>query len=138
MNYTIYKQATGQIARTVYTDEINLQLSEGESYIDNSYDDTLYYILNNQPIQISEKPSVYAEFDYATKQWVLNTILAELDVKNKRRQFLINSDWTDTLSAKNRLGDTVYNQWQTYRQALRDIPTQTGYPYSVAWPIAPA
>ena len=137
MNYTIYKQTTGQITRTVYTYSINLQIAEGESYIDNCYDDTLYYILNNQPVQIPEKSSEYAEFDYVTKQWVLNPLLAQTDVKNKRRQLLLGSDWTDTLSAKNRLGETLYNQWQTYRQALRDITAQTGYPYNVVWPTTP-
>lgn len=138
MNYTIYKQTTGQIARTVYTDDIGLQLAEGESYIDNSYDDTLYYILNNEAVQIPAKPSAYAEFDYSTKQWVLNPILAIREVKSKRSQLLLGSDWTDTLSAKNRLGETLYDQWQTYRQALRDITTQSGYPYTVVWPTTPA
>ena len=137
MNYTIYKQNTGEIARTVYTDIIDLQLAEGESYIDNSYNDTLYYIANQQAVQIPAKPSDYAEFDYSTKQWVLNLTLATIEVKSKRRQLLLSSDWTDTLSAKNRLGETLYDQWQTYRQALRDITTQTGYPYNVAWPTTP-
>ncbi|WP_407971474.1 tail fiber assembly protein [Burkholderia pyrrocinia] len=28
--------------------------------------------------------------------------------------------------------------WKTYRQALRDIPTQTGFPASIEWPSTPA
>ena len=27
--------------------------------------------------------------------------------------------------------------WQTYRQALRDVPTQEGFPWSVTWPEQP-
>ena len=27
--------------------------------------------------------------------------------------------------------------WKTYRQALRDIPTQTGFPNDVVWPEQP-
>lgn len=27
--------------------------------------------------------------------------------------------------------------WQTYKQALRDVPEQQDFPYSVAWPVRP-
>lgn len=27
--------------------------------------------------------------------------------------------------------------WATYRQALRDITAQTGFPFEVVWPVAP-
>jgi len=137
MIYTIYNQTTGQISKVVQTNEIELQLQEDESYIEGSYDDVTYYIEDNEPVEISTKPSPYAEFDYATKTWVLNSALAIADVTQKRRKLLVASDWTDTLSAKTRLGDALYNQWQTYRQALRDITDQPGYPLNVEWPTAP-
>jgi len=28
--------------------------------------------------------------------------------------------------------------WETYRQALRDVPEQAGFPFEVVWPDAPA
>jgi hypothetical protein len=27
--------------------------------------------------------------------------------------------------------------WKTYRQALRDIPAQSGFPFTITWPDAP-
>ena len=27
--------------------------------------------------------------------------------------------------------------WVTYRQALRDLPSSTGFPHNVEWPVAP-
>ena len=43
-----------------------------------------------------------------------------------------------TLSAKTRLGDAKYDEWQVYRQALRDMPdkgcTDLDNP---VWPIIP-
>ena len=63
--------------------------------------------------------------------------VAGLEVKTKRNRLLYESDWTDTLSAKPRLGDDLYNNWQTYRQALRDIPAQPGFPNDVIWPTKP-
>lgn len=59
-------------------------------------------------------------------------------VLTERFRLLAESDWTDTASAPARLGETTYAAWQTYRQALRDIPEQSGYPLNVVWPIAPS
>lgn len=59
------------------------------------------------------------------------------NIKIARQKLLIDSDWTDTLSAKTRLGDALYQAWQDYRQALRDITLQPDYPLDVIWPIAP-
>lgn len=59
----------------------------------------------------------------------------ENEVKIERQQLLISTDWTDTVSAQTRLSN--YAEWQTYRQALRDIPSQSGYPFNVIWPEQP-
>ena len=55
----------------------------------------------------------------------------------RRKELLQASDWTDTVSAQTRLGDLLYQAWQDYRQALRDITLQANYPTDVIWPIAP-
>jgi hypothetical protein len=56
----------------------------------------------------------------------------EMEVKQKRQQLLTATDWTDTFTASTRLSN--FNEWQTYRQELRDITTQEGYPFNVEWP----
>jgi hypothetical protein len=63
--------------------------------------------------------------------------LTSEEATQERNSRLAASDWTDTLSAKERLGQAVYDAWQVYRQALRDVPEQTGFPESVIWPTAP-
>lgn len=35
------------------------------------------------------------------------------------------------------LADRITDDWTTYRQALRDIPAQSGFPSSVTWPTKP-
>jgi hypothetical protein len=138
MIYSIYNKTTGKILRIVQTDIIDRQLGKDEDYIENSYDNTKYYINNNEVVEIPPKPSVpYVEFDYTTKSWVVNPIISRVEILFKRKQLLDSSDWTDTLSAKTRLDETLYNQWQTYRQQLRDITTQAGYPLNVTWPTQP-
>lgn len=53
-------------------------------------------------------------------------------VRSQRDELLSGSDWTQ-------LADAPVDQtaWETYRQALRDLPSQEGFPYSVIWPIKP-
>ena len=56
---------------------------------------------------------------------------AEQAVRNKRDRLLQDTDW-QALS-DNTMGEAV----TTYRQALRDITDQDGFPYSVVWPTKP-
>lgn len=34
-------------------------------------------------------------------------------------------------------GTPIPTNWQTYRQQLRDVSKQSGYPYNVVWPTPP-
>ena len=36
------------------------------------------------------------------------------------------------------LADRITDEWRTYRQALRDVPSQSGFPASVTWPTEPS
>jgi len=53
-------------------------------------------------------------------------------VRNQRTQMLKDSDWTQ-------IADSTADKaaWATYRQALRDITGQAGFPWTVTWPDAP-
>jgi hypothetical protein len=53
-------------------------------------------------------------------------------VRNSRTEKLKDSDWTQ-------IADSTADkaEWATYRQALRDVPTQAGFPWTVTWPDAP-
>ena len=53
----------------------------------------------------------------------------------KRDRLLAESDWVTIRAADT--GDPVPTEWQTYRQALRDIPEQTGFPEEIEWPQEP-
>ena len=35
------------------------------------------------------------------------------------------------------LADRITDEWRVYRQALRDIPAQSGFPTNVTWPTEP-
>ena len=99
------------------------------------------YLINDEVHYRPTKPGLYHHWDTKNKVWVLDESLQNVEeaerVRVHRAQLLADSDWTDTLSAKSRLGDDLYNQWQAYRQALRDITTQLGFPLDVVWPTPP-
>jgi len=57
---------------------------------------------------------------------------AAAQIRSKRNTMLSNSDWTQI--ADSTVDKTV---WATYRQALRDVTAQQGFPWTVEWPVAP-
>ncbi len=57
------------------------------------------------------------------------------NVRAYRERMLQDSDWVVTKSYE--LGQPVPADWAAYRQALRDVPEQSGFPWNVVWPIAP-
>jgi len=56
----------------------------------------------------------------------------EEQIRTKRDSLLAESDWTQVADAP-----VDQTAWATYRQALRDIPTQSGFPNNVTWPTEP-
>ena len=36
------------------------------------------------------------------------------------------------------LADRITSDWTTYRQALRDVPAQAGFPTNITWPTEPS
>jgi hypothetical protein len=36
------------------------------------------------------------------------------------------------------LADRITDSWRTYRQTLRDVPAQAGFPNSITWPSEPS
>jgi len=54
-------------------------------------------------------------------------------VRAERNGKLTSSDWTQIADAP-----VDKAAWATYRQALRDVTAQTGFPWNIQWPEAPA
>ncbi len=54
-----------------------------------------------------------------------------VEVRAKRDELLASSD-------SMALADRITDAWRTYRQALRDVPAQSGFPTNVTWPTEPS
>ena len=53
-------------------------------------------------------------------------------VRSSRNDKLKECDWTQVLDAP-----VDQTMWATYRQALRDISSQDGFPWEITWPTQP-
>ena len=54
------------------------------------------------------------------------------NVRKSRTEKLKDCDWTQ-------IADSTADKtaWATYRQALRDVPSQVGFPWEITWPTQP-
>jgi len=79
--------------------------------------------------------------------WTLSWIVSDLtqdqqnavtqskatSVRQQRDAKLSACDWTQTVDSPL----TNKSAWATYRQALRDLPKETGFPWTMTWPTDP-
>jgi len=56
----------------------------------------------------------------------------EDEIRNQRDRLLSATDWMALSDV------TMSPAWAAYRQALREMPEQAGFPYSVIWPTKPS
>ena len=61
------------------------------------------------------------------------------DVRSTRNDLLKESDWTQIADAPSGGAWAGVDKaaWATYRQQLRDVPAQSGFPANVTWPVKP-
>jgi hypothetical protein len=70
--------------------------------------------------------------DKTADEMQADTAAEATKVRAQRNQKLAESDWTQVLDAP-----VDKAAWATYRQALRDITAQPGFPWTVTWPNEP-
>lgn len=140
MNVLVFNKATGDIVAfkgNVDASEPIIDTPElGQIETTEPGWTTTLYVKNGVLTPRSERPSL--EHQWNGSAWVPNTDQMAQIARLRRNQLLDNSDWSDLASAPQRLGGQVYQQWQQYRQALRDITNQPGFPTSITWPTPPA
>ncbi len=66
-----------------------------------------------------------------------NDIITPLkeSLRKERNELLSGTDWTQAIDSPLNAEDKT--AWATYRQSLRDIPDQSGFPTEVTWPTEP-
>lgn len=80
-------------------------------------------------------PNTEAWEEWKASQPDPSETLAE-EVRSRRDGLLRDCDWTQMPDSP--LTQEEKTVWQTYRQALRDVPQQEEFPQNITWPDAPA
>ena len=57
-------------------------------------------------------------------------------IRADRDKRLAETDWTQLIDSP--FSNDTNGVWQAYRQALRDVPSQEGFPWDVTWPEVPS
>ena len=147
--FTAYKTATGEILRTgsCADSDFELQVQEGETVIEGTANDIIQYVLNGEiKDYTSEQLYIKANIPYGYK-WDIATmsaiqvatdpeITAYLATQARaKRDRLLNESiiWSDTSYTGN-----VLASWLAYREVLKNITSQAGFPGSIVWPTKPA
>lgn len=89
-------------------------------------------VTEDTPVNDSGWKQVWLVSDASSEQIAKRTQQKEEEIRNQRNKLLTASDWTQ-------LSDAPVDKaaWAVYRQALRDIPSQAGFPWEVVWPTTP-
>lgn len=152
MNYIVYDESTKEIVRigTCSEYDFNLQPSSGQGVVEGNFDSSQAYIDNGAIVLYTDeqkaaklnRPNFFFVWSNETFSWEDPRTQSQKyeeaaeTVNTQRIQFLYESDWTQI--PNNPLTEQSQQDWATYRQQLRDIPQQSGYPFDVIWPTPPA
>lgn len=113
----------------------NLNADNATAFIDANKNDVFNFIVRKgMEGAAPTSHHVWSDSDHA---WVIPAgkeadVLAEQH-RTTRNGMLAASDWTQGKD----IDDSISSAWAVYRQELRDIPDQDGFPNSVSWPTKP-
>jgi hypothetical protein len=134
-NFVVYT-SLGQIIKSgVCQDEVFDDQADAGCQVLEGIPAPNQYVSNGVLTNLPPKPDGTYIFDYVSLQWVPDQFQATSEVNSQRTALLYSSDWTQI--PNNPLTTEQQQEWAVYRQQLRDIPQQSGYPYNVVWPTPP-
>ena len=92
------------------------------------YDKEKEYVIRLNPVPAGSNVIVYQVVEYDDSHFI-----QEIEVQ--RQALLAQTDWTQLPDVS--MLEEKKQEYIVYRQSLRDINEQTGYPKNVIWPVRP-
>ncbi len=89
----------------------------------------MYKMVDGVTIKMTDEEIAALEASRPTAEEILADKWA--DIRRVRNSKLTDTDWRASSDL------TLSDEWKTYRQALRDVPTQSD-PDNIAWPTEPS
>jgi hypothetical protein len=90
----------------------------------------IHYLKQSDFYQVDGKWQVHCYPEPLPESQVAETM------RQKRNKYLAETDWIVAKSYE--VQNPVPQEWVDYRQQLRDITNQLGFPYEIMWPEKPA
>ena len=130
--YTVIDNA-GNIVLSQITTNSNYPVGEGQRLVADQtpdYDSLTQYIVRVDNVPEGQDYVEYQIIDitYTDEELIFRAL-------DSRKSLLNQSDWTQLPDVQ--LTTAQVDAWEVYRQALRDITDQTGYPSNIIWPAKP-
>lgn len=101
-----------------------------------SYDVANKNIKEGTPIkENSEWIQTWVIYDATSDEIAERTKLEASRVRGLRNNNISTCDWTQLPDSP--LTESKKQEWSDYRQALRDITNQSGFPWNINWPVKP-
>jgi len=131
--FTVYETNTGNVLK-VLTQSKEPVLKEGQSFIEGNYSDDQFDIVDGEPVAnvkdtVTPAPTIIS---LSGDEEAHHHHTPEEEVRFQRNALLRESDWTQVADAP-----VDKQSWATYRQTLRGVPQQEGFPDNVIWPTPP-
>ena len=117
------------MVQNILNNQNNLKALRVAEYLDSQQQDVQEKALQ-QAIELGDE-------DEAAKivRIIRNKLLSESDAEVSLDR--LNFDVSSTANFLKSLEDVLTGKWATYRQALRDIPEQEGFPFNTVFPESP-
>lgn len=94
------------------------------------------FVVEGKPVKNGSTWLQTWEIHNKDAQQIQNDLTAKIRaVRNERMALLARTDWVVTRATET--GQSVPSAYVAYRQALRDITKQPGFPWEINWPDAP-
>lgn len=91
-----------------------------------------HHMTENGPVPFT--PEEEAEWDAMAAAWAAGEPARKAaEIRKERDIKLAATDWTQAVDVPQATKD----KWAPYRQALRDVPQQPGFPDNIQWPTQP-
>lgn len=115
---------------------LNENISEPHIVVEDIPADAIckYYVVDGVLVSRPECTSAKHQWDHTTHTWIDPRSTEQMwsEVRASRDKLLVQSDWTQLPDVPT----VLKTSWATYRQALRDITSQTD-PAAIVWPVSP-
>lgn len=145
--HSIYRLTDGVFTGQRVSGDVGFMLSHlpaGYGYREGEFDhDKVRIDLVSMEVVPYKSPpppnNLFITYEWSEEQWAWLPVKTDealaFEAKERRSQLLAESDWVTARAVER--GEPVPREWADYREALRNVTKQPGFPRDITWPVPP-